>query len=248
MGRSSATPGSMSDEPTILARKAIIVGASGGIGAALAQALRRRGCDVIALSRGGGKESLTLDIEDEESIESAAGKLQDRAPFDLIIIATGMLHAPKVQPEKTYRDLNPAVLAQYFALNATGPALVARYFLPLLERRQRAVFAVLSARVGSVSDNRLGGWYGYRASKAALNMIVKCLAIEVSRTRPNTLCLALHPGTVDTPLSKPFQKSVPSDRLFSGGQAAERLLGVIEAASADDNGRLLAWDGSVIAP
>ena len=236
------------NEGSYFARRAIIVGASGGIGKALAKALRKRGCEVVPLSRNGEGEDLKLDIDDEASIEGAAKALRSQAPFDLIIVATGLLHGCKVQPEKSYRELCAHALARYFAVNATGPALVARYFLPLLHQRRRAVFAVLSARVGSISDNRLGGWYGYRASKAALNMIVRCQAIELGRTRPQTICLALHPGSVETGLSEPFQKNIPAEKLFSPARAAECLLEIIGSATTKENGKIIAWDGSVILP
>jgi NAD(P)-dependent dehydrogenase (short-subunit alcohol dehydrogenase family) len=135
-----------------------------------------------------------------------------------------------------------------FAVNAIGPALVAKHFVPLLPNEDRCVFAALSARVGSITDNRLGGWYGYRASKAALNMLIKTLAIELARTRPEAICVALHPGTVDTGLSKPFQKGVASDRLFSTDSTAAQLLEVIERLEPDQSGRCFAWDGAEIAP
>lgn len=133
-----------------------------------------------------------------------------------------------------------------FAINAIGPALVAKHVLPLLPREGKAVFAALSARVGSISDNRLGGWYGYRASKAALNQLIRTLSIELARQRKDAICVGLHPGTVDSPLSRPFQSSV--ERLFTPMFAAERLLTVIEGLDVTQSGQLLAWDGSTIAP
>ena len=230
-----------------------IVGASGGIGAALAAALAERGARVHALSRRGSVPDPRLipgriDIEDEDSIEQAAARLRGEAPLDLVIVASGLLHAGTIAPEKSFRQLSAGTMARYFAVNATGPALVARHFLPLLRRDERAVFAALSARVGSIGDNRLGGWYGYRASKAALNMIVKTLAIELARTRPNAVCVALHPGTVATALSAPFRSNVAGDRLFSPEIAAGRLLDVIAGLGPSDSGGIFAWDGSEIAP
>jgi NAD(P)-dependent dehydrogenase (short-subunit alcohol dehydrogenase family) len=232
--------------------RAIIIGSSGGLGAALARHLTLRGFAVTGLSRsprtGAAVAEASIDLGSEESIEAAANRLRDRAPYQLIIVATGLLHDDDIVPEKTYRDLDQASLLKYFAINAAGPALVAKHFIPLLPRNGRCLFAALSARVGSIGDNRLGGWYGYRAAKAALNMLIKTLAIEVSRTRPEAICVGLHPGTVDTRLSKPFQKGIAADRLFSADQAAERLLDVIEGLAPAQSGKCFAWDGEEIGP
>ncbi|MEO6361030.1 MAG: SDR family NAD(P)-dependent oxidoreductase, partial [Sphingomicrobium sp.] len=153
-----------------------------------------------------------------------------------------------VRPEKTYRDLSQSALMRYFAVNAVGPALIAKHFLPLLPKDEPSVFAALSARVGSITDNRLGGWYGYRSSKAALNMLIKTLAIELARTRPLAICVGLHPGTVDTKLSKPFQKNVGPDRLFSTARAACQLIDVLDHLTPAQSGNCFAWDGKQIAP
>lgn len=231
----------------LLIERAVVVGASGGIGAAIASELAGRGAVVHALSRGGPGAG-RIDIEDEDSIAAAAAALADQGPLDLVFVATGILHADGVAPEKSLRQLSAQSLERYFAVNATGPALVAKHFLPLLGRDRPAVFAALSARVGSIGDNRLGGWYGYRASKAALNMIVKTLAIELKRTHPLAACIALHPGTVDTGLSAPFQRGVPPEKLFAPERAAAQLLQVIGSVGAAGSGAILAWDGSSIAP
>ena len=140
------------------------------------------------------------------------------------------------------------MLQRCFAVNAIGPALVAKHVLPLLPRQGKSVFAALSARVGSISDNRLGGWYGYRASKAALNQLIRTLAIELARQRKDAVCVALHPGTVDSALSRPFQGGVSENKLFAPAFAAERLLSVIDEIDASASGQLLAWDGQVIPP
>ena len=149
-------------------------------------------------------------------------------------------------PEKTWRSLNAAALAKAFRINTVGPALVAKHFLPLLARRRKSAFAVLSARVGSISDNRLGGWYAYRASKAALNMLIRTLSIELKRSNRDALCIALHPGTVDSRLSKPFQGNVPDGKLFSPDVAANHLLSVIDGVDPEQSGKLFAWDGAEI--
>ena len=227
-------------------RRAVIVGASGGIGSALAAALADRGVEVHALTRASAK--LPVDLTSESSIAAAAAQVGEEGPVDLVIVAAGLLHAPDLGPEKSWRDLDAGALARYFAVNATGPALVAKHFLPLLPRSGRSAFAALSARVGSIGDNRLGGWYGYRASKAALNMLVKTLAIELVRSRPEALCVALHPGTVDTPLSGPFQRNVPDEKLFSPDTSARYLLEVLDGLAPRDSGRCFDWAGKPIAP
>jgi NAD(P)-dependent dehydrogenase (short-subunit alcohol dehydrogenase family) len=245
----------LSASPTGRARvqRAVIVGASGGIGGALCQALAEEGGLVHALSRRGlapdpRAKPGWIDIEDEASIAAAAVALASDGPLDLVLVASGLLHSDRIAPEKSYRQLEAGSFERYFAVNAAGPALVAKHFLPLLRKDGTAVFAALSARVGSIGDNRLGGWYGYRASKAALNMIVKSLAIELARTHPHAACVALHPGTVATALSAPFRRGAPTQRLFSADRAARHLLDVVARLDASQSGRIFAWDGSEITP
>ena len=223
--------------------RAIVIGATGGIGRALADAIEARGDGVTRLSR---TSDPPLDLTDEASIAAAAAALSAASPADLLIIATGLLHSPGAGPEKSLRQLDAATLATSFAVNTIGPALVARHFLPLLA--PDATLAFLSARVGSISDNRLGGWYGYRASKAALNQFVRTLAIELARTRPATICVALHPGTVDTALSAPFQRNVPAGKLFSPAESAGHMLTVLATLVPADSGQLIDWAGERIAP
>jgi NAD(P)-dependent dehydrogenase (short-subunit alcohol dehydrogenase family) len=232
-------------------QRAIVVGSSGGIGAALAAALADHGAEVTAMSRSGREggdryRSVRIDIQDENSITSAAAEAEPHGPYDLIIVATGILHNSHLAPEKSYKQLSAEAFQQYFAVNTIGPALVAKHFLPLLNLKEPAVFAALSARVGSISDNRLGGWYGYRASKAALNMMVKSLAVELARTRPSAICIALHPGTVDTGLSEPFQRGVPPHQLFTPATSAKHLLQVVSKLGPSANGGCFAWDGSKV--
>ena len=232
--------------------RAIVVGASGGIGRALADVLASSGHEVHRLSRSvsqsGAVPAGQVDVTVEASVAAAARLLVPSAPYPIIIVASGLLHNGEVTPEKTIRDVDSDGLLKYYAVNSVGPTLVAKHFIPLLPRTGRCVFAVLSAKVGSISDNRLGGWYGYRASKAALNMLVKTLAIEVGRTRPEAICVTLHPGTVDTALSAPFQKAVPPAKLFSAGYAAEKLLTVIDRLNVADSGDCFGWDGERILP
>jgi NAD(P)-dependent dehydrogenase (short-subunit alcohol dehydrogenase family) len=233
--------------------RALVVGASGGIGSALTTLLAGEGFETVhALSRSGtdpmqdGVQAGRMDVENEASIKAAAQHLVDGPPLRLVLVATGLLQDADTQPEKTYRALDPDQLARSFRVNAIGPALVAKHVLPLLPKTGKCVFAALSARVGSIEDNRLGGWYGYRASKAALNQVVRTMANEVGRQKPEAVCIALHPGTVDTPLSRPFQSSVEAEKLFTPIHAAERLLTVIDGLTSADSGRLLAWDGQLI--
>ena len=222
---------------------AVVIGASGGIGAAMVRRLEASGrfAVVHALSRSGTE----LDLADEASIVAAAARVGQGPAPTLVFIAPGVLHHG-FEPERGWRALQADHLLRDFRVNAVGPALVARHFLPLLPRDRRAVFAALSARVGSIGDNRLGGWHSYRASKAALNMILRNLAIELARTHPQAVVAGLHPGTVDTGLSEPFQKGVKPEKLFTAESSAERLLAVMDALTPADSGRVFAWDGQPI--
>ena len=211
---------------------AVVIGASGGIGAALAAAIEQRGQPVLRLGRA---TTPKLDLLDENSIAAAAAAIS--AGLSLVIDATGFLHDTQFLPEKGLRQLDAAHLAYAFAVNATGPAPVMKHFLPLLARGERAVFATLSARVGSITDNRLGGWYSYRASKAALNQLVRTAAIELARTHKQAVCVALHPGTVHTQLSEPFAKT--GLEVQTPAQSAARLLAVIDALAPEQSGWLL---------
>ena len=219
---------------------AVVIGASGGIGAALA-ALLEADPAVARVTRFARPQ---LDLLDPASIAAAGASLP--APPDLVVVATGVLHGDGLAPEKELRQLSAAAFARAFAINATGPALVAQAFLPLLPRGRKTVFAALSARVGSISDNRLGGWHAYRASKAALNQLIRTLAIEQTRKNPASIVVGLHPGTVATRLSQPFQRGVPG--LLAADAAAAALLGVIDGLQADDSGQLFDWRGQAIAP
>jgi len=165
-------------------------------------------------------------------------------PLRLLIDATGLLHGQGLQPEKSWQQLDPVQMAQAFAINAIGPALLMKHFLPLLPLEGRAVFATLSAKVGSIGDNQLGGWYSYRASKAALNQLVRTAAIELRRRQPQALCVALHPGTVATDLSAPFAKT--GLQVQAPGHAAARLLGAIDGLQAADSGGFFNHDGSAL--
>lgn len=231
-------------------KSAVVIGASGGIGGAVADTLEADNQyeTVVRLSRS-GDSPVPLDLTCEDSIRDAAHWLKDRQITpSLIFVATGLLHDGDRGPEKSLRQLDADWLLKNFQVNAIGPALVAKYFLPLMEKKEPMRFAALSARVGSISDNRLGGWHGYRASKAALNMMIRNLSIEWSRKNEKSIIVALHPGTVDTELSVPFQGNVPPGNLFDRGRAARQLLTVLEALKPGDSGKIFAWDGKEIQP
>lgn len=238
---------------------AAIFGASGGIGRAMAERLAKGGVRrIYAGSRSGAcgfRESdmadvvteFAFDMSDEESIRRAIAAMQDDSP-DLIVIATGILSTDNGKaPERSSRKLDRTTMEHVFAINTFGPAIIAKHALPLFVRDRRCVLAALSARVGSISDNQLGGWHSYRASKAALNMLLRNVAIELRRTHPQAVVAALHPGTVDTELSEPFQGNVPDRQLFSPEHSAERLLQVLGGLTPADSGGFFAWDGKAIA-
>lgn len=214
--------------------KALIIGSSGGIGAALLDALKARGASVTALSR----RDDGLDVTDEDSVAAALGALEPG--FDLIIVATGALVINGAAPEKTIRRVTARAMADQFALNCIGPSLVLKHSIRLMPRDRRAVFAALSARVGSIGDNALGGWYSYRTAKAALNQMIHTGAIELARSHRHALCVALHPGTVATGFTADYAASherVPPEK------AAANLLGVIENLATDDTGGFFDWQG-----
>ena len=234
----------------------VIVGASGGIGTALVDHLvaSPQVARVHALSRQGKSHpspkvaNLTYDFTKEASIEAAAQALAEVGPMDVVIVATGLLQGNGIAPEKNLRALSFEGFEKSFMINTIGPAMTAKYFLPLMRRDGKAVFAALSARVGSISDNRMGGWYAYRTSKAAINMVIKTLSIEMARRFKELVIIGLHPGTVDTDLSKPFQGNVPEGKLFTPEFSAEKLLAVIDKVTPEDSGHLLDWAGETVEP
>ncbi|WP_149587819.1 SDR family NAD(P)-dependent oxidoreductase [Tabrizicola flagellatus] len=217
--------------------RALVVGASGGIGGALVAALRARGGEVTALSRSGEG----VDVTNEASVAAALGALEPG--FDLVVVATGTLVIGGVGPEKTLRAVTAEGLAAQFAVNAIGPALVMKHTLRLLPRDRVSRLAVLSARVGSIGDNHLGGWYGYRAAKAALNQLVRTAAVEAKRTHPLSVFVALHPGTVETGLAPALRAGHPS---VPAEVAAGNLLAVLEGLGPEDSGGFYDWKGEVV--
>jgi NAD(P)-dependent dehydrogenase (short-subunit alcohol dehydrogenase family) len=217
--------------------RALVIGASGALGAAFCELLNEDPrCSVV---RELGRNSAPgLDLEKPDSIARAAAELAEEAPYQLILLAAGLLHREDIKPEKSYTSIEADALQAIFQVNTLGPALVLRHFLPLLD--PRGAMAVLSAKVGSIGDNRLGGWYAYRASKAALNMLIKTAGIELARTRPQTRLLTLHPGTVISGLSQPF-KGASAARPAS--LAARELLSLIDRLAPADSGNFFAYNG-----
>ncbi|MEP2920553.1 MAG: SDR family NAD(P)-dependent oxidoreductase [Sulfitobacter sp.] len=214
--------------------KVLIIGGSGGIGAALVAGFEGRGAQVVALSR--SKDG--LDITDEASVEAHLGALE--GPFDALIVATGALEIEGAAPEKTVRAVSARAMADQFAVNAIGPALILRHAARLLPRAGRSVCAVLTARVGSIGDNRIGGWTSYRAAKAAANQIVHTTAIELARTHSEMVCVALHPGTVETPFTQKYLGRHPA---VPAAEAAQNLLAVMDDLGPKDTGGFFDWAG-----
>jgi NAD(P)-dependent dehydrogenase (short-subunit alcohol dehydrogenase family) len=222
---------------------AVVFGASGGIGGALVDAIKatEKFKHVASFSR---STSPAIDLMDEGSLARATAFAAEQGEVRLVIDATGFLHDGRQGPEKSWRQLDAANLARAFALNAIGPAVIMKHVLPRLPRSGKAVFATLSARVGSIGDNRLGGWYSYRASKAALNQLVRTAAVELARRSPDALCIALHPGTVATRLSAPFAAS--GSDVHTPAAAAHHLLAVVDQLTADANGGFFDWRGQPV--
>ena len=235
--------------------RAVVIGARGGVGEAFVNAIRAQapGAEVWATSTSGegvtasAKRALALDITDEASIRRLVDAMA-AADFEpnLVLNCTGVLHTSEFGPERSWRHLDIDVMRRVFDVNALGVGLLGKHLIPRFARDRRGVFASLSARVGSIGDNRLGGWYSYRASKAAQNMIVKTLAIEASMKWKELICVALHPGTVDTALSEPFTARVPPHKLFTPEVSCDHLCRVIEGLTQADTGGFFAWDAEPI--
>ena len=246
----------------IASGNALVVGASQGIGLGFVSALLRqtRLQQVYATYRKAETISALQTLQDDypqrlhllpmditQEVQIAAGVTQIQSELDhlhFVINCVGLLHDGQLQPEKSLRQVDADQLLRYFQVNSIGTILLAKHLLPLLKHRDRSIFATISAKVGSIGDNRLGGWYGYRASKAALNMFLRTAAIEYSRKSPKTILAALHPGTTDTQLSKPFQRSVPPEKLFSIERTVSQLITVIDGLEEVDSGEFFSWDGS----
>ncbi len=236
---------------------ALIVGAGQGIGLAFVrQLLQTDRCDrLYATYRNPQSELLTiadarlrclpLDLTVEDQIAATMQAIQtETSKLHLVINCVGILHQDSLQPEKSLRQIQSEQLMHYFRVNSIGAVLLAKHIQPLLKHRDRAIFATISAKVGSIGDNHLGGWYGYRASKAALNMLIRTTALEYKRTCPQTIVITLHPGTTDTQLSRPFQRNVPPEKLFTVDRTVQQLLSVLSQLQESDSGEFFSWDGN----
>ena len=238
-----------------MSKNIAIIGSSGAIGNAFVEHYIKDSSveNIFTFSRNATDavsekvSSFEIDVESQDSIEKAAGQVKDHI-IDRIIIASGILHTESFGPEKSIKDLNYETFAKVYSINTIGPALIGRYFIPLMNKNEKSVIAFLSARVGSISDNNLGGWYSYRSSKTALNQIVKNFSIELKRINKNAIALALQPGTVESKFSEPFKKNVSKGKLFTPDYSVELLSQVIEGSSANESGSLLSYDGKIIKP
>lgn len=234
-------------------RSAAVFGSTGGIGRTLCLGLAEGGCETIHAGSRSGIEPVgpnihpfAFDLTDEDSIAAAADTMKHDPP-DWVIVASGVLTLPDgTGPERTYKRLDPQAMADVLALNTIGPALIAKHMLRLMPRDRHFVFAALSARVGSISDNGLGGWHSYRSSKAALNMLLKNFALETGRTHKHGIVAGLHPGTVDSNLSAPFQSNLPEGQLTAPGEAAANLLRVLSGLTTDDSGKVFDFAGKEV--
>jgi NAD(P)-dependent dehydrogenase (short-subunit alcohol dehydrogenase family) len=248
----------MTDSPRdVNLRSALIVGAGQGIGLEFVkQFLSTNRADRLYATYRKPKSDLVeiadprlrclpMDITDETQIADAIAEIQtETSALHYVINCVGILHDSIMQPEKSLRQINAENLLRYFQINSVGGVLLAKQVQPLLKHRDRALFATISAKVGSIGDNHLGGWYGYRASKAALNMLMRTTAIEYKRTCPRAIVVTLHPGTTDTELSRPFQRNVPPEKLFSCDRTVKQLLTVLDGLQERDSGEFFSWDGS----
>jgi NAD(P)-dependent dehydrogenase (short-subunit alcohol dehydrogenase family) len=239
-------------------RVILVAGASGGIGNALCQELAGRypESQLIRLARDTHRlaplsvatRDLAFDLLDEGSMAAALASMPTQAPVDLAMLATGWLHDQRYAPEKTYKRMEVDPMLYAYQVNAIGPALLLKHLLPIMNRDHVSRIGVLSARVGSISDNRLGGWHAYRASKAALNMLLKNIAIELGQKRQRHLIVGLQPGTTDTRLSAPFQRSVPKENLQTPEYTASQLVQVMERLRVEESGRLFDFLGLPFEP
>ena len=232
-----------------------IIGSSGAIGRAFLDAYiaDKEISNIYSISRTEVELNderiihINIDVTDEVSVKAAASKIGENR-LDKLIVATGILHTELFGPEKSIKDIKIENFVKIFSVNAFGPALIGKYFLPLMKKDKKSIAAFLSARVGSISENKLGGWYAYRASKSALNQIIKNFSIESKRTNPTGIIIGLQPGTVKSKLSKPFQKNVKKGKLLLPKDSVKSLIRVIESVMQNDTGKIFDWKGEEIAP
>jgi NAD(P)-dependent dehydrogenase (short-subunit alcohol dehydrogenase family) len=222
---------------------AVVIGNSGSIGSAIEKELSDQGFkNIIGFNR---SSSPRLDLLNEETIAQSAQFIKDQnTPVSLVFDATGLLHDDNNMPEKTYKNIDQIFMRKNFEINVMGPALIMKYFLPLLDKEEKSIFASISAKVGSISDNRYGGWYSYRASKAALNQMIKTASIEMKMKNQKAICLAIHPGTVESKLSKPFQKNDLT--IQSPQESASNIFKILTSSTSKDTGSFYNWDGKII--
>lgn len=225
--------------------RALIVGGSGGIGAALADEVRASGHFATVLTSGRRRGDIRIDLTDPQSIASGIDEA-GQGGLDCVLVASGILHEEEIEPEKSVRALQAEHFARVLQVNTVGPAMVLRHVTSHLPRRDRALVAALSARVGSISDNRLGGWISYRASKAALNQVIRTVSVEWARTHREAVLVGLHPGTVDTALSLPFQTHVPDGKLFTPQHSAAQMWQVLMGLSPSDTGKCFDYAGKEV--
>lgn len=237
------------------AKTVVVIGASGAIGQAITKLCAEDlDTQVFAFSRSKRRfeqQNLIsgyIDFDDEQTLENTASLVREKGEPNMVFITTGILHEGTLQPEKSISQLSQDHMTHVMTANTIGPALALKHFLPIMPRKSPYLIAALSARVGSISDNGLGGWYSYRASKAALNMIIKTTSIEAQRKNKQSTIIGLHPGTVDSALSEPFQKNVAEDKLFTPEFSAEKLVSVAHQLTPADTGKCFAWDGQLIEP
>jgi NAD(P)-dependent dehydrogenase (short-subunit alcohol dehydrogenase family) len=232
-----------------------IIGSSGAIGRAFLDAYiaDKDISNIYSISRTEVKSNdkriihINIDVTDEVSVKAAASKIEENR-LDRLIVATGVLHTKSFGPEKSIKDIKIENFVKIFSVNTFGPALIGKHFLPLMTKDKKSIVAFLSARVGSISDNKLGGWHAYRASKSALNQIIKNFSIEAKRTNSSGIIIGLQPGTVKSKLSEPFQKNVKKGKLFLPEDSVDSLVKVIENVMQNDSGKIFDWEGEEIAP
>jgi NAD(P)-dependent dehydrogenase (short-subunit alcohol dehydrogenase family) len=233
-----------------------IIGSSGAIGHAFTEQLSEGNPDatIHAFSRQEPRKKIRgvtnyhIDYQEEASIEAAAASATRDGLLDVVIVATGMLHEENMRPEKSLRELSAKKFQRLFEVNTVIPALIAKHFLPRLNTESPSFFGILSARAGSISDNQLGGWYAYRAAKAALNMVIKNAAIETGRRNKQAIIVGMYPGMVDSDLSKPFQRGVPKEKIFTPTFAVQQLIKVMASLSPEHSGRFFEWNGQEVLP
>ncbi len=230
--------------------KVAIIGASGGIGSTISKqvrALDRENIIIEIVRQKSKKSQFEMDMLDEHSVAKCAEEIRNKyGSLDIVLNTTGLLHTKNYSPERTFREINLDYLQEVFQVNTYIPFLISKYFAPILTKESASIIAFMSARLGSISDNKLGGWYSYRSSKTALNMLIKPLSIELSYSNKNAICVGLHPGTVDTQLSKPFTQKIKNKKVFTKEEAAEYLIKALNNIDHKDTGNIIDWRGEAV--